>query len=66
MDFTEVETYTDTTAWGIGLIVYLIVVFIMWKGWGAENWQTLPRIFVTILGLPVCYLTAKLMIDKGG
>ena len=65
MDF---EFFTDTMAWAIGIVVWVMFMLMIWK-FGAmfgSEWKFLHKIIITVIGLPLCYIVAKAMIDRGG
>jgi len=62
------EWFMDTTAWVVTIVLYFLFVGMMWYtaigdwGEGAILWQ---KYVITVAALPVMYVVAKMMIDKG-
>lgn len=63
------DWFMDTTAWVVTIILYFAMVGMMWYtaigSWGEGEllWQ---KYLITVVALPVTYIVAKMMIDKGG
>lgn len=59
----DMDIFSDTRAWAISLILYLIFMAMIWLmpdafggSWTGKEWM---KYLITILALPCCYIVAK-------
>jgi len=67
VEFLEVDFWLDPSAWTIGGLCYILFMGIMWftEDLGGSQYNPLHKGIITIGALPLCYVTAKIMLNRG-